>query len=742
MSNQDYDEPETGQLCCHCQDLIIDDKAWGGYTTKKPTEPKFLIFDEGDSHRHFKTKYFFEDHYPSLTKLAESALNGCLCCAQIRESVLGANLEPPEGTVRAILMASYLWKIQGNDSYLEQVFPERGLSAFLLQVNFMPLRSQDRDVEPLSRPIMTFDIDSSAAPCVEWLRLETSPETNAMNPKNIAWIKDRLYQFEQKESSLGIRRDNSFLSTRLIDLGDDGQPDQPPRLVLASDLRTPGLCHNIEYAALSYCWGTPAEAASQFRTTHDTLQHHLTRINIPYTTPLITDAAQVCKALSIRYIWIDAICIIQDSKMDWENEASQMCNVYRNSALTICSLSSNSCSQGFLRDRTRGINIPFHSRVNPNIAGYFTLRYSIPTLTSMFSLGCTETEDQAEALWATRAWMFQEFHLSRVMLQFGKRKIHIVTGKDIISEGGTEGDTPLGLPAVSFLEMCRADAVEGSRKLEYEIVYNHWMGLASTYCMRDITYPSDKLPALSGLAAYFKGLLAPDDRYLAGIWLKDLHRQLFWMVPKNDRPTFNQLLSGYRVSKPQSQFIAPSWSWATQTRRFENSHRYFHTNGSYADYRPEYVSVEPHIHQSGTGVNLYGQIDSACLIIASRIKRVPSQPKRIHDDAFIDPLWQIKDSEGKYLADSNIDWKEGDDDPDWELDLLLLGSCVEDSQHGPFGRNRRYAWGLIICRATADEDEPVNTRKYYRVGIFYSKPKDEGGVGIFADCDIKTICLI
>ncbi|KAI0439512.1 heterokaryon incompatibility protein-domain-containing protein [Xylaria telfairii] len=715
-----------------------------------PGESKFLVFNKEDKWRYFETGYRIQDVYPDLPSVAQSALEGCICCAQIREAILAAKLEPPEGAVRVLLLISYLWKTQGNDLYDgDWVFlPDRGFSAMLLQVNFMSATSQ----EPLSRPVISFNIDSSSVPCVTWLRLETSPEYDATTPRNIAWIKGFLREFEQEAASSRVERDARFLPTRLIDLGVDSQ-GQFPRLALSTHFRNAET--RLEYAALSYCWGPPAEAGTQYRTTRETLRQRLAQIDIARTTPVIKDAAEVCKALGIRYLWVDAVCIIQDDKVDWEKEAAQMSDVYRNSSFTICPVSSSSCSQGFLKKRSPGINIPFRSRVNPDIAGHYTLRCSVPNTTSYFSSGHPATEDLAEAIWETRAWTFQEFHLSRVLLIFGKRKIHIISGKGCISEGETEYTT-FGLPVAGYFE--RFD-ITNEEDLDREWIYNHWMHLTSTYAMRELTYATDsviwksskgildlcgplatdKFPALSGLAIYFHGLLGVNDQYLAGLWLKDLHRQLFWMVPKKERQTFDESFGPQRSGR---QFIAPSWSWANQGLRFENGHRYFHTNGSYADYRSEYVSVEPYIEQCGTGVNLYGQIKNASLTITSRIKRILLPPERFYDDVFNDPLWQIKDLEGCYLADCNIDWDEENNDSYRELDLLLLGSCIERVKNGPFGKDKRYAWGLIIHPTPRDENGLTYIPQCYRVGIFYSKPKGQGGLSIFEGCENKTVCLI
>ncbi|KAI3340103.1 hypothetical protein F4824DRAFT_434685 [Ustulina deusta] len=132
----------------------------------------------------------------------------------------------------------------------------------------------------------------------------------------------------------------------------------------------------------------------------------------------------------------------------------------------------------------------------------------------------------------------------------------------------------------------------------------------------------------------------------------------------------------------------------------------------------------------------------ASLTITSRIRRIPLLPERFHDGVFTTPCWQIKDLEGGYLADCNLDWDEENDDSDRELDLLLLGSAIKKREDGPFGKDQRYAWGLIICPAARDEDVPACARTYYRTGIFFSNPKGQAGLRIFEGCDNKTVCLI
>lgn len=53
------------------------------------------------------------------------------------------------------------------------------------------------------------------------------------------------------------------------------------------------------------------------------------------------DAVTATQAFGIRYLWIDALCIIQDSAKDWEKESSQMGDIYRGSTLTMAAIGAN-----------------------------------------------------------------------------------------------------------------------------------------------------------------------------------------------------------------------------------------------------------------------------------------------------------------------------------------------------------------------------------------------------------------
>ena len=186
-------------------------------------------------------------------------------------------------------------------------------------------------------------------------------------------------------------RSQTPLPTRLIDVGPpDGS--QEPRLILASGIKANS---SRSYAALSHCWGgaplaqsgsislpgflssiqtsaegTPSDVVAgsgPLRTLTVNIEDRLKSIPMNILPRTFRDAVKVTRGLGLRYIWIDSLCIIQDSKSDWEQEAAQMADIYKGSYVTIAAEGSRDSHGGILRERIfdfSPIELPFKSKVH------------------------------------------------------------------------------------------------------------------------------------------------------------------------------------------------------------------------------------------------------------------------------------------------------------------------------------------------------------------------------------------
>jgi len=120
--------------------------------------------------------------------------------------------------------------------------------------------------------------------------------------------------------------------TRLIAVN-----DTPIRLVTLSESKV-----NPRYTTLSHIWGK----LDFIKLTIDSLNSFMEEIPIEKLTKTIKDAVQITQRLGINYLWVDSLCIIQDSKEDWEIESFSMGSVYGGSTLNIAAASAIDGSKG------------------------------------------------------------------------------------------------------------------------------------------------------------------------------------------------------------------------------------------------------------------------------------------------------------------------------------------------------------------------------------------------------------
>ena len=106
-----------------------------------------------------------------------------------------------------------------------------------------------------------------------------------------------------------------------------------------------------KYIALSHLWSTiplPETTISNF-------QQRCRNIPWMALSKTFQEAISLTRGLGIRYLWIDSLCIIQDSTSDWETEARNMSSIYTNSYLTIAATSAADSSEGLLRPRCTNV---------------------------------------------------------------------------------------------------------------------------------------------------------------------------------------------------------------------------------------------------------------------------------------------------------------------------------------------------------------------------------------------------
>lgn len=98
------------------------------------------------------------------------------------------------------------------------------------------------------------------------------------------------------------------------------------------------------------------------------------------------DAITLARAMNVRFVWIDSLCITQDDVTDWQRESTAMSTVYRNALLTVAATRSTDGNKGCLTSRPAAKQIVFPSKLGGELD--LEIRFRKPILThSVFSYG-------------------------------------------------------------------------------------------------------------------------------------------------------------------------------------------------------------------------------------------------------------------------------------------------------------------------------------------------------------------
>src|SRR5205085_2899746 len=102
-----------------------------------------------------------------------------------------------------------------------------------------------------------------------------------------------------------------------------------------------------QYATLSYRWGV----GCNLTTTLETIEDRTQGIAMSLLPNTIRDAVLVARKIGFRYLWVDALCIIQDCSKDWLEQSVLMANIYRHASLNISADCAKDANEGFLKPR-------------------------------------------------------------------------------------------------------------------------------------------------------------------------------------------------------------------------------------------------------------------------------------------------------------------------------------------------------------------------------------------------------
>ncbi|EPE31281.1 hypothetical protein GLAREA_12584 [Glarea lozoyensis ATCC 20868] len=447
-----------------------------------------------------------------LQVLSQSAKSGCASCSVLHRVVFEVlDCRFPAWTeIKADLVVAF----QANSS----------LSIILRQ-------SGERKIPSLQFAIYTrYGHPQSASPFVRIGRDCSGPRRDAYSDV----CKDWIGNCELSHSR--CRKGPTTLPGRILDVG-----FHEDNLIRLRVFEAPQKGY---YTALSHCWG----GLIQCRTTKGNYSERLDGISVSSLPQSFQDAVTVTRSLEVRYLWIDALCIIQDDIDDWETISGDMAAIYRNAYLVIGADMSENCHEGFLNSWEPGKYPTGPGKPVAYITDEKATLYW-RTLQHEFKPCSVFADRHRRQKIAERVWTFQEHLLSTRMIHFADTELVWECECIVLCECMEidPKDTPSG-NSIDF-----RGGMDGFRQWlqsSMDNKFSMWSCIVDAVMGKSITYEQDILPALSGIVGEFQRSGAGP--YLAGIWLNDYPQSLFWSAGG----------SGISDQRPVA-YRAPTWSWAS-----------------------------------------------------------------------------------------------------------------------------------------------------------------------------------
>lgn len=295
-----------------------------------------------------------------------------------------------------------------------------------------------------------------------------------------------------------------------------------------------------DYIALSYIWGETSFLRNNL--------NYLQQLRTPGVLlgeladglpPTVRDAMSITRCLGFRYLWVDALCIVQDDQVHMEKELNNMHRIYACASFTIITAGAADANfelrgfQNFTSPRKLQqipIQLDASERLLPPIGS--------PTYEE-------KPNHNPEPRYDTRAWTFQEHLFSKRRLIFQNESVswecqHCLWTEDLLPHDIADKRW------IDYTERWYRDAVPSLSTLSSIIM---------DYNQKNLTYASDAFPAFAGLQSFLYRIFPFG--FIYG------HPELFFdiaLVWYPIDPIRRRVLSKTPRSKTGSSHL-PSWSW-------------------------------------------------------------------------------------------------------------------------------------------------------------------------------------
>ncbi|PMD16777.1 HET-domain-containing protein [Hyaloscypha hepaticicola] len=323
---------------------------------------------------------------------------------------------------------------------------------------------------------------------------------------------------------------DGVLPARLIDLK-DVQQLQLVRIVRVPVRSSP----DLKYATLSYCWGGKSKLQLN-RSNASTLEVGVSVSTLPKT---IQDAVHFTAALGLRWLWVDSLCIVQDSTEDMAHEVQSMYSIYQNCFISIAALDAEHSDAGLYACR------------DPLMYADCELARISEEQAIFINSGPSYGSNERVPPLFTRGWVVQERILPPRTVVFGRTVAWECRETRLMEFKGAErtipGRTiPLSIKLDFFNAVTESKGKLAATDNELVKIREAWSHILSEYVKTNLTFKSDRLAAISAIISAIQA--RTNWQNSVGLWVPFLFTELLWK-------------RGPRTSG--STGISPSWSWAS-----------------------------------------------------------------------------------------------------------------------------------------------------------------------------------
>ncbi|CAM1511923.1 Fc.00g094360.m01.CDS01 [Cosmosporella sp. VM-42] len=303
----------------------------------------------------------------------------------------------------------------------------------------------------------------------------------------------------------------------------------------------------VQYAALSHPWGLK----QPLKLLKDLTEVFKVRIPFDSLPATFQDAVTLVSSLKIPYLWVDSLCIIQDSKEDWQAEAALMASVYLQACVTVSAIAADDPLTGL--DHHSMLRYP--CEFAPKWRGFEGRLQGVGSIRLIDSGQFCEQVLRRPLF--RRGWIYQEWLLSPRTIYYARDQLWWSSNADPRGHMYNETCTGHGFSVYRDVILTTPLTEVYTMNVEFsdEIAASPrsvWRNMLQDYTTRQFTYETDRLIAFAGIATLYRHLAhVSEDAYIAGLWRHSLLQDLLWTTRE-----------GRRVSPPQT-YRAPSWSWAS-----------------------------------------------------------------------------------------------------------------------------------------------------------------------------------